>query len=93
MVVLLPCLLGYGEIGARLNDEKSSDNYENWISTYSGQEFQNVCLNVGDLFEKGLIARLGKDYAQTLRWQDLCQKFDESTQLKVKFWDMGMEWA
>ena len=90
LAALLPCVLGYGEIGKRLKTEKTSDTYQDWIKTYSDDEYQDVCHSVGKLFDEGLKNRLGDAYQQTPRWQALNQIFLDATRLEVGFWTMGM---
>ena len=41
MAALAPCVMGYGEIGARLKVERTSERYIDWINTYSSQDYQN----------------------------------------------------
>ncbi|WP_095587716.1 thiaminase II [Actibacterium ureilyticum] len=90
MAALAPCVLGYGEIGARLAETASSDRYSGWISVYSGDEYQQVCRDVGALIDDALMHRLGADFAQSPRWAPLCQRFGAATRLEVGFWDMGL---
>lgn len=90
MAALAPCVLGYGEIGARLGHEVGSKAYGEWIGMYAGDEYQQVCHDVGALIDGALKHRLGAGYLQTLRWQQLCRHFDAATRLEVGFWDMGM---
>jgi thiaminase (transcriptional activator TenA) len=37
MAALAPCVLGYGEIGARLAAEAGETPYRGWIDTYAGR--------------------------------------------------------
>ncbi len=90
MAALAPCVLGYGEIGARLAREASSTRYKDWIDTYSGEEYQAVCNAVGGLLEKGLVARLGDEPARSPRWLSLQDRFATATRLEVDFWEMGL---
>ena len=93
ITALAPCVFGYGEIGARLGVEKSSDTYGEWIGTYAGSDYQSVCKDVGNLIDTALVSRLGDTYQDTPRWQTLCKTFDVATQLEVSFWDMGLRGA
>lgn len=90
MAALAPCVLGYGEIGARLGAEATSETYKGWIDTYAGDDYQQVCRDVGTLIDAGLIRRLGERYADTPRWAQLSKHFDTATRLEVGFWDMGL---
>ena len=90
LAALAPCVLGYGEIGARLAREKSSETYADWIATYGGDDYQALCESVGGLLDGALARRFGPDYAALPVWSELCRTFTEATRLEVGFWDMGM---
>jgi thiaminase (transcriptional activator TenA) len=90
LAALAPCVLGYGEIGVRLARERSSDAFRDWIKTYGGQEYQDVCRDVGALIDGALARRLGPDFAAAPRWARLCRRFADATRLEVGFWDMGL---
>ena len=90
MAALAPCVLGYGEIGARLLVSAQSDIYRDWIETYGGEEYQQACHTVGRLIDKGLTRRLGESYESTPRWQQLCARFQAATALEVDFWGMAL---
>lgn len=89
MATLAPCVMGYGEIGARLTAEKTSDLYSGWIETYADADYQNTCAEVGQLIDTALLSRLGSDYTSSPRWAALLHKFNTATRLEVGFWDMG----
>jgi thiaminase (transcriptional activator TenA) len=93
MAALAPCVLGYGEIGARLVREASSDAYRDWIGTYGGAEYQGLCRDVGALIDGALAQRLGPGFAATPRWARLGRRFADATRLEVGFWDMGLRGA
>lgn len=90
MAALAPCVLGYGEIGARLAGEATSGTYRAWIDTYGGEEYQRVCRDTGALIDGALARRLGQDFAAAPRWERLCRRFAEATRLEVAFWGMGL---
>lgn len=90
LAALAPCVFGYGEIGARLGQEKTSETYSDWISTYAGPEYQNVCAAVGTLLDDALIRRLGASFETTPRWRSLCDRFRVASELEIGFWQMGM---
>jgi thiaminase/transcriptional activator TenA len=93
MAALAPCVLGYGEIGARLAQEASSESYAGWIGTYADDDYQRVCRDVGALVDGAVARRLGAGYAETPRWPRLARRFADATRLEVGFWDMGLRAA
>ena len=90
LAALAPCVMGYGEIGARLGVEKTSDTYADWINTYAGEGYQGDCAAVGQLLDGALERRLGKDFENSPRFAGLCDKFRMATELEVNFWQMGL---
>ncbi len=90
LAALAPCVLGYGEIGVQSKARQTSNEYDGWIATYSDPEYQQTCVDVGQLIDKALILRLGEDYTKIPRWSGLCKTFETATQLEAKFWDMGL---
>ena len=90
MAALAPCVLGYGEIGAKLAQTATSQAYSSWISVYSGEEYQQVCRDVGALIDDALEHRLGADWPDSPRLTMLTRHFIAATRLEVGFWDMGL---
>lgn len=91
MAALAPCVMGYGEIGARLKG--AGGPYSDWIETYAGAEYQALCHDVGSLIDGALVHRLGPDWASLPRFGQLGQRFATATRLEVGFWQMGLEGA
>jgi thiaminase (transcriptional activator TenA) len=91
MAALAPCVLGYGEIGARLAG--SGGPYAPWCDTYGGAEYQGLCRDVGALIDGALLHRLGPDWAASPRMARLGARFATATRLEVGFWDMGLAGA
>lgn len=91
MATLAPCVLGYGEIGARLAG--SGGPYSEWIETYAGEEYQDLCRGVGALIDGALLHRLGPDWASLPRNRQLSNRFAIATRLEVGFWQMSFERA
>ncbi|MCC5984433.1 MAG: TenA family protein [Rhodobacteraceae bacterium] len=89
MAALAPCVLGYGEIGARLAG--SGGPYADWIDTYAGADYQALCRDVGALIDGALVHRLGHDWTGLPRAGHLSQRFATATRLEVGFWQMGLE--
>jgi thiaminase/transcriptional activator TenA len=87
MATLAPCVLGYGEIGARLAG--SGGPYAEWIETYAGEEYQGLCRSVGALIDEALLHRLGPGWASLPRARHLSDRFATATRLEVGFWQMG----
>lgn len=91
LAALVPCVLGYGEIGAALKAEASSKSYQDWIDTYSGEEYQGACRAVGRLFDAVCISRIGENFENSPRWASISQTFKTATELEIGFWQMGLE--
>ncbi len=89
IAALAPCVMGYGEIGARLAAEATSEVYADWIATYSGEDYQDVCRSVGRLIEEAVGRRLGDTAAGAPRWAALQRRFSTATRLEVAFWGIG----
>ncbi|MEW7007173.1 thiaminase II [Lentilitoribacter sp. EG35] len=90
LATLAPCVFGYGEIGLMLADDKTSDTYQDWIETYAGKDYQDVCINAGQLLDQAVINRFGKNYTQLPIWNKLISQFNIATRLEVDFWNMGL---
>ncbi|KAI7904434.1 Phosphomethylpyrimidine kinase-domain-containing protein [Cokeromyces recurvatus] len=90
-IAMLPCLLGYGEIGLKLyNDpatKKDGNPYWDWICQYAAEDYQQAV-------RTGLaeIERLADEYISTsaVRFKDVCKTFEQATRLEVMFWEMGL---
>jgi len=91
MAALAPCVLGYGEIGARLAGADTP--YREWVDTYASPGYQDPCREVGGLIDAGLEHRLGPDWEDLPRWRTLGQRFETATRLEIGFWDMGLRGA
>lgn len=88
MAALAPCVLGYGEIGARL--AHSGGPYAAWFKVYGGEEFQTLCRDVGALIDGALARRLGANWADLPRAEELAHRFKVATRLEIGFWDMAL---
>ena len=90
LAALMPCVLGYGEIGARLARKAAPDTpYRDWIDTYGGEEYQQLCRDTGALIDRAVADRLGPSPETLPRWQGLCQRFATATRLEAAFWGLG----
>ncbi len=91
MAALAPCVFGYGVIGATLAKTAANDTpYQEWIDTYSGDEYQGLCDVVGSMVESAALARLGDAPETNPRWGALCKRFNTATRLEIDFWEMGL---
>lgn len=90
LVALMPCVLGYGEIGRRLTTEAAPDTpYRDWIGTYSGAEYQQACIEAGTLLDHAVTRRLGDLPQSSPRWAALVERFATATRLEAAFWNLG----
>lgn len=94
LVALAPCVIGYGEIGARLAEAPDTlwetNPYREWLDLYSGEDFQEVSRAASAQLDRVVQARIGGDATQSPRWPALCRIFDQATRLEIGFWDMGL---
>ena len=90
LAVLAPCVLGYGEIGYNLKGRMTSSNYADWITVYSGDDYQKACFEMAGLIDQAVNIRLGANPEGAIRWPNLCDQFKKATRLEVAFWDMGL---
>lgn len=93
LAALAPCVLGYGEIGARLRAEtegrRDGHPYAAWIETYGGADYRDVCDTFAGLLEGAAAARLGPDPRRSARWPALARTFDTAVRLEAGFWALG----
>lgn len=90
LVALMPCVLGYGEIGRRLATEATPDTpYRAWIDTYAGADYQQTCIEAGALLDRVIARRLGDLPQSSPRWPALVQRFATATRLEAAFWNLG----
>ncbi len=90
LAALMPCVLGYGEIGARLIREAGETPYRDWIETYGGETYQHICREAGALFDAAILSRLGEGAANLPRWQGITRHFRTATRLEAGFWRAGL---
>jgi len=91
MAALAPCVMGYGEIGQRLGSSATAGTpYQDWIDTYAGAEYQDLCETVGAMIDTAAARRLGDDPGSSPRWTALQARFTKATRLEVGFWSMGL---
>lgn len=90
LAALAPCVLGYGEIGARLAAAPVGSAYSEWIDAYGGDGYQATCRDVGALIDSVVASRIGTEPEASPRWPRLCRRFETATRLEVGFWDMSL---
>ena len=88
LAALAPCVLGYGEIGARLMPQAGGP-YADWIATYGGTEYQALCRDTGALIDGAIAARLGPAPERLPRWVTIQRRFTDATRLEARFWEVG----
>ncbi|MEP1207998.1 MAG: thiaminase II [Rhizobiaceae bacterium] len=88
-VALAPCMIGYGEIGARLATVQEPDNpYTEWINEYASQPYQElVAATITNLDDLAAVMMTEARYPQ------LKNLFAAATRLESDFWQMGMDAA
>ncbi len=95
LVALAPCVMGYGEIGARLmaapEVDPAANPYREWIELYGGAEYQTVAAAAVKQIDRVAARRLGGDPARSPRWASLVKTFRSATRLEAGFWDMGLK--
>ena len=88
-VALAPCIVGYGEIGARLladdRTQLAGNPYRAWIEMYGGDDYQTVAAEAVRLLES-----VGHRRGAELRITALARIFREATLLEADFWQMGL---
>lgn len=89
LAALAPCVLGYGEIGARLIAAPHGAAYADWIATYGGAEYQALCRDTAALIDGAVAARLGPQPTALPRWRELQDRFSTATRLEAGFWTVA----
>ncbi len=89
-VALAPCVIGYGEIGARLAGDPATDRdgnpYASWIDMYAGDDYQPAARAHAETLDRLWQRRAGKG-----RLDELARVFEEATRLEADFWQMGLD--
>ncbi len=91
-VALAPCIVGYGEIGARLAADPATrreDNpYAAWIEMYASPDYQQAVRDELATIERLTVKRGGPG-----RFAELATTFRQATRLEAAFWQMGLDAA
>lgn len=89
LVALAPCVVGYGEIGARLAADpatrRDGNPYGDWIDMYAGADYQALAAESVAMLD-GLAGRV----AAPGRYPALLNTFRRATMLEAAFWQMGL---
>lgn len=90
---LIPCVVGYGVIGAALASDPATlrgdaNPYDAWIAMYAGPEYLDVARAAVTQLDRLAAARGGE-----ARFDDLARTFQVATELEVDFWQMGLDAA
>jgi thiaminase/transcriptional activator TenA len=65
--------------------------YADWIETYGGDDYQQVCRDVGSLIDNAVLRRLGEQPTKSPRWAVLCKQFCLQRQgLRLDFGKWGL---
>jgi thiaminase/transcriptional activator TenA len=89
LAALAPCVLGYGEIGARLLADSHDPAYAEWIATYGGADYQALCQDTAALIDSAVASRLGPQAHTLPRWKQLQERFSTATRLEAAFWTLA----
>lgn len=93
LTALVPCAMGYAEIGARLASANSgkldTHPYGDWIKTYADPEYQSLCSMIGEVYEKVAARTIGPDPKSSPRWASLLNTYETASRLETAFWSMG----
>ena len=91
LAALIPCVLGYGEIGVNNAKVIPEDYmYHKWLKTYSSKEYQKICDQVANMFDNAILLRLDKNYKDSYKWNSIKKIFRKAVLLEVDFWNMAM---
>jgi len=90
-VALIPCTLGYAEIGSRLAPHgvealDPAHPYREWISEYAGDAFQQMAVEA-----RARLDTLAQRYSGERRLDDLIHIFATASRLEADFWQMGLD--
>ena len=91
-VALAPCVVGYGEIGARLAADPATrtdgNPYSSWIRMYAGEDYQEFMRA-----EVAALDALAGRRGGAARFDALSATFRAATRLETAFWQAGLDAA
>lgn len=89
MAALIPCVVGYAEIGFGLARSKATvfngNPYAEWIKNYESEDYLKGVKAFLDSFNN-----LAEKYSGIARFQNLSEIFNTATRLETEFWQMGI---
>ncbi|TLP74052.1 TenA family protein [Nesterenkonia sphaerica] len=90
-VALAPCVVGYAEIGARLQpvlDDHPDHPYAEWIAEYASEQSQQLAADAVAELDS-----LGARFLPEARFGEVAETFATATRMESAFWQMGLELA
>ncbi|MCB1883956.1 MAG: thiaminase II [Geminicoccaceae bacterium] len=95
LVALAPCVVGYGEIAARIEADPTlrldGNPYREWIETYAAPDYVAVVRAAEAQLDRAAARRLGPTPQASPRWADLVRTFTDACRLEADFWAMGLD--
>lgn len=89
-VALAPCMIGYVEIGTKLDQKTKNDvttnSYRVWIEEYASEAYQKLAHGA-----KTQLDLLAEESLTEARYPRLLRLFRQATRLETEFWQMGMQ--
>jgi len=87
-VALIPCIVGYGEIGGRLlrSAALAGNPYRAWIEMYGGPDYQALAQRAMAALDDSARRRGGE-----ARFDALAQNFAMASRLEADFWQMALD--
>jgi thiaminase (transcriptional activator TenA) len=88
-VALAPCVVGYAEIGVRLQpalDANPDHPYADWIAEYASDQSQQLAANA-----VAEIDALGERFLPEGRFPEVAETFATATRMESAFWQMGLD--
>ncbi len=86
---LAPCIIGYAEIGAKLQEAGAAteDNpYTRWINEYGSEVYQDLAKGFGEWMDQ-----TADIYLTEARYPRVSSLFEKASRLEADFWQMGLD--
>lgn len=89
-VALIPCVVGYAEIGVRLELDFAAtlaeNPYREWIEMYAGEDYQALAIRSISNLE-----RISAERGGNARIEQLIDTYRQATVLETAFWQMCLQ--